>query len=62
MTDAKVLIEIDARIAAIRETMQRLTEQASSASGAASETRLADRMADLEQQLETLKNERAALS
>jgi len=62
MTDARVLIEIDARISSIRETIQRLSQQASSASGAASEARLADRLADLEQQLITLQNERDALS
>lgn len=62
MTDAKVLIEIDMKIAAIREAMMRLTEQAAAASGAASETRLADRMSDLEQELTTLQNERDALS
>ena len=62
MADAKVLIELDARIAATRETIQQLAEQASAASGAASEARLADRLADLEQQLATLKNERDALS
>jgi len=62
MTDAKVLIELDTRIASIREAMQRLTEQAAAASGAASETRLADRLSDLEQQLATLQNERDALS
>lgn len=62
MTDAKVLIELDMKIAAIREAMMRLTEQAAAASGAASETRLADRMSDLEQELTTLQNERDALS
>lgn len=62
MADPKLLIELDDRIASIREAMRNLTEQAAAASGAASENRMADRIADLEQQLATLQNERDALS
>ncbi len=60
--DPKVLIELDERINAIREAMRTVTEQAAAVSGAASEARMADRIADLEQQLATLQNERDALS
>jgi polyhydroxyalkanoate synthesis regulator protein len=62
MADPKLLIELDERINAIREAMRTLTEQAAAVSGAASEARMADRIADLEQQLATLQNERDALS
>jgi polyhydroxyalkanoate synthesis regulator protein len=62
MADPKLLIELDDRIASIREAMRNLTEQAAAVSGAASEDRMADRIADLEQQLAALQNERAALS
>lgn len=62
MTDAKVLIDLDGRIAAVREAMRSLTEEAAAVSGAANESRMADRMANLEQQLAALRNERDALS
>jgi uncharacterized small protein (DUF1192 family) len=62
MTEAKFLIEIDARIAAIRETMQRLGDQASSTADAAGKVRLTDEISGLQQQLATLQNERDALS
>jgi polyhydroxyalkanoate synthesis regulator protein len=62
MADPKLLIELDDRIASIREAMRNLTEQAAAVSGAASEDRMADRIADLEQQLAVLQNERDALS
>ncbi|BCP53741.1 hypothetical protein K32_23580 [Kaistia sp. 32K] len=62
MADPKLLIELDERIASVREAMRTVTEQAAAASGAASESRMADRIAELEQQLATLQNERDALS
>ncbi|WP_083931332.1 hypothetical protein [Kaistia granuli] len=62
MADPKLLIELDDRIASIREAMRNLTEQAAAVSGAASEDRMADRIADLERQLAVLQNERDALS
>jgi len=62
MTEAKFLIEIDARIAGIRETMQRLGEQAASTANSAEKSRLADEISGLKQQLATLHNERDALS
>jgi polyhydroxyalkanoate synthesis regulator protein len=62
MTDPKVLIELDERINALREAMRTITEQAAAVSGAASEDRMADRIAELEQKLATLQKERDALS
>lgn len=62
MADPKLLIEMDQRIASIRERMRILTEEAAAVSGAASEGHMADRIADLEQQLATLQNERDTLT
>ena len=52
------LAELDDRIAAIRENLRELTEQATAFSGAADETRIADRIADQEARLAALLRER----
>jgi phosphomevalonate kinase len=56
--DPNDLIELDNRIAAIRENLRELTEQATAYSGAADETRIADRIADQEARLAALLRER----
>jgi hypothetical protein len=61
MSDAAKLIELDERIAAIRENIRELTEQAAAYSGAEDETRTADRIAGQEAQLAELLKERAAI-
>jgi len=50
------LVELDERIAIVRD--RELTEQAAALSGAEDETRVADRIADQEQQLAELLKER----
>ncbi len=62
MPDAATLIELDERIAAIRENISELTEQAAAFSGAADETLTADRIAEQEAMLAKLLKEREALS
>jgi len=58
MVDAANLIELDNRIAAVRENIRQLIEQAAAYSGAADEARAADRIAAQEAQLEALLKER----
>ncbi len=58
MADPNDLAELDNRIAAIRENLRELTEQATAYSGAADETRIADRIADQEARLAALLRER----
>lgn len=62
MSDAAKLIELDERIAAIRENIRELTEQAAAYSGAEDESRTADRIAGEEAQLAALLKEREAFS
>ena len=62
MTDAATLIELNKRIAAIRENIRELIEQATAYSGAADEARTADRIAEQEAQLAALLKERDALA
>jgi hypothetical protein len=62
MSDAAKLIELDERIAAIRENIRELTEQAAAYSGATDEARTADRIAEQEAQLAELLKEREALA
>ena len=62
MTDAATLTELDTRIAAIRENIRELIEQAAAYSGAADEALTADRIAEQEAQLATLLKERDALA
>jgi hypothetical protein len=52
------LVELDNRIAAIRENLRELTEQATAYSGANDESRIADRIADQEARLAALLRER----
>ena len=61
MSNAAKLIELDERIAAIRENIRELIEQAAAFSGAEDETRTADRIAEEEAQLAALLKEREAL-
>jgi hypothetical protein len=59
---AATLVELDERIAAIRENIRELTEQAAAYSGAEDETRTADRIAEQEQLLASLLQERKSLA
>jgi len=61
MSDYETLGDLDRRIAAIRENLRELIEQAAAYSGAADEERNADRIADQEAKLETLIKKRDAL-
>jgi hypothetical protein len=61
MTNATALIDLEARIAAIRENIRELTEQAAVYSGAADETRAADRISEQESLLAELLREREAV-
>lgn len=62
MADTAALAEIDQRIAVIRDNIRELIEQAAAYSGAADETRTADRIADQEDRLAALLKEREALA
>jgi len=55
------LAELDERIAAIRQNISDLVEQAAAYSGAGDESRTADRIAQQEQELARLNELRAAL-
>jgi hypothetical protein len=61
MSDYETLGDLDRRIAAIRENLRELIEQAAAYSGAADEERNADRIADQEAKLEALLKKRDAL-
>ena len=61
MNDNATLGELEMRIAAIRENLRELFEQAAACSGAASEERNADRIADQEAKLAALLEKRDAL-
>jgi ABC-type transporter Mla subunit MlaD len=61
MPDNQTLDEINQRIAMIRDNLRQLVEQAAAFSGAADESRNAERIADQEAQLAALLEERAAL-
>jgi uncharacterized small protein (DUF1192 family) len=54
------LLELDQRIAIVRDNIRELTEQAAALSGAEDETRIADRIADQERLLAELLKERAS--
>jgi hypothetical protein len=60
MPNASTSLDLDSRIAAIRENIRELTEQASAYSGAADESRTADRIAEQESLLAELLKERDA--
>ncbi|HEY9212471.1 MAG TPA: hypothetical protein VIQ29_06420 [Ancylobacter sp.] len=62
MTDGSTLIELDARIAALRANIDELTEQAAAYSGAGDEERTAERLADQQAQLAILLAERDVLA
>ena len=62
MIDAKTLTELDKRIAAIRENLRELTEQAAGYSGAEDENLAADRIAQQEAMLRDLLKQRDALT
>ena len=62
MVDKEVLAELDQRIAVLRDNLRELVEQAAAYSGAADETRNADRIADQETRLAALLKEREALA
>jgi ABC-type transporter Mla subunit MlaD len=62
MPDTNNLPEIEAEIAAVRENLRDLTEQAAALSGAADEDLAATRIAEQEALLDTLLKQQAALS
>jgi hypothetical protein len=62
MPDAATLAELDAAIAVVRDNLRELVEQAAAYSGAADESRNADRIAAQEAKLEELLKKRAALA
>jgi hypothetical protein len=55
------LVELDERIAVVRDNIRELTEQAAALSGAGDESRIADRIADQERRLADLLRERESL-
>jgi hypothetical protein len=62
MSDPSMLIELDQRIAAVRENIRVLMEQATAYSGARDEERNADRIADQDALLARLLKEREVLT
>jgi hypothetical protein len=62
MADPADLIEIDKRIAIVRDNIRELIEQAAGFSGAANETLIADRISGQEAQLAALLKEREDLA
>ena len=55
------LAEIDERLAAVRDNLRELTEQAAAFSGAGDEERMSDRIADQQALLDDLTAQRDAL-
>jgi uncharacterized small protein (DUF1192 family) len=55
------LPELEDRIAIVRDNIRQLTEQAAAISGAADESRTADRIADQQEELDRLIEQRDAL-
>jgi hypothetical protein len=55
------LVELDERIAIVRDNIRELTERAAAVSGAEDETRIADRIDDQERVLAELLRERESL-
>ena len=62
MAAASTLIELDARIAAVRDNIRELTEQAAAFSGAGDEALASDRIAEQEALLTELLKERELLA
>jgi len=60
MPDAAILAELDARIAALRENIRELVEQAAAVSGAADESLSAERIEAFEAQLAAAVKQRDA--
>ena len=61
MAEKKSLIELDAEIAAVRDNLRQLTEQAAAQSGAADDARGDARIAEEEALLKRLLDQRKAL-
>jgi hypothetical protein len=61
MATAATLLELNERIAAIRENIRELTEQATAFSGAEDEARTAERIAEQELLLASLLKERESM-
>lgn len=61
MADEEADAALDRRIAVVRENIRTLIEQAAAYSGAADEARTADRIAEQEQLLAELEQEKARL-
>lgn len=61
MADEEAGAALDRRIAVVRENIRTLIEQAAAYSGAADEARTADRIAEQEQLLAELEQEKARL-
>jgi hypothetical protein len=62
MADSEALADLDQQIAIIRDNLRELVEQAAAYSGAADESRTADRIAAQEAKLAALLKEREALA
>jgi predicted RNA-binding protein len=62
MADPDALADLDQRIAILRDNLRELVEQAAAYSGAADESRVADRIADQQARLDALLKEREALA
>jgi hypothetical protein len=62
MADSATLIELDKRIALIRDNLRELVEQAAAYSGAANDTLASDRIAEQEAQLAVLLKQRDELA
>jgi hypothetical protein len=62
MADPEALADLDRHIAIVRDNLRELVEQAAAYSGAADESRTADRIADQEERLAQLLKEREALA
>jgi hypothetical protein len=62
MANSATLIEIDKRIALLRDNLRELVEQAAAFSGAADDDRTSDRISEQEAQLAALLKERETLA
>jgi hypothetical protein len=62
MADPADLVQIDTRIALIRDNIRQLVEQAAALSGAANESLIADRISNQEAQLAALLKQRESLA
>jgi hypothetical protein len=62
MADSKILAELDTEIAAVRDNLRQLTEQAAAQSGAADEDLAAERIAQQEALLDRLLKQRETIA